>query len=802
MAGGLLAALAAILGLWLTSEDTEVIRPSVDAPTTGAPRLEGLRTQADADGPAAVAVREAPGTAGRFAISGQVLGAAFRPEAGAKVAVRAQARVLAAGETDATGRFHLTVDRFDTRERSYALRASIEGQSATRIIRPGPTDGDHLRVGTLVLGPAHTVPVRVLHEGSPVADAEVHVYLHRPYDRRSHHGLTGEISWTAPSYQTRTSIDGTALLREIPPGATRLLVLQQNRCLRGELVVQVPHLEMATVHVEAARHLRVTVVDRETSEPVRGCHLVVLTEDSEPLSDPLLPLPTDAHGRSVISCLPRTTPLTINVVGPGFVYPYGEGVEPGIVPPEVDRMTIPVPEMSEIRLPIACPDGPVPADGTHVVVVSERGTWGTGLPTDLPPTATIEGEQLVLRTRRGRVRPGFAVLPDGRRGNINGGRQGVVEFRKPYALTVRVLEEGTRLPVPGTVIGVRSIRSWPGRAHLPPRRVDAQGVAHLAPILPARVAVYATYDAELVSPIQQGLNGVERAVDLTTHIGELELLVPRKRVLRIHFREGGRPHLPAGLELFIDWAPGQLTYMPAAWADWDARQGWVDVALRVEADDDEDAYDVAQVLAKAPGYATTAMSIPYPRHDGLLHAQLDLRPAATVHARVLTEDGFRRRVWLFQADDADDRSAESNGREARPETPRETGSLDHKFHGVPPGRYVLCLDHWSLDSPAFDLRPGLNQVTFDARSVGWARGRVQIPEGLDAIDVTVFVRDPATGQRLSVGALDDANFTVAVPGDRTVEVAAEHPDCAPIPAEERFRVRKPTSGIEIVLKRR
>lgn len=726
-------------------------------------------------------------------VRGRVLDDAFRPARGANVSAVVAGKQAGTCTCDEAGAYLLELPGSDSGRHHIGLSASLGSLSASTSLCVVASDDADVLAPTLVLAPGTELPVHVTWRGEGVPGATVHLAWHAPGDPNGGGADWWGFPWRGWMASATTDEHGRAMLGPMPEGDVRLLAVHRDRRLRGEArIAWWSSTRPIELRLEAARDVRVRVFGGSDGMPMQGCRLVLLRDSSDPWGDPQEPARTDAAGESVIPCLPRKCDLTINVVGEGFVYPFGAGMEAGRIPDDVSEFVIRVPNTTEIRLPIQVQEGPLPADGTPVRIEAGIGEWGSEVQTDLPRHATVANGQLVLRVRRDAPQAGRAVLPDGRAALFRAGtkRPRPVIFKRAHDILVRVRDADSGAPIQEAAVGVGRLGSFPGPFVHRPVATGADGTATLKALPAGRYWIRVTPNREAVSGARWGRFGTEAAADLRKGPQTVEVQLPPIRDAAIRVMVGDRPEFPQGMKIYAWTDPGQLGYRRLDRGRWDATRGIVWVPLRARPPTkgvgSEQPDRVASAIVTAPGYAHEWVPIRWDAKEGRFAGTARLKSAAALTAHVSGPDGRRLSATLLRMDPTDGWQEWTTAATALDDRP------DNTFLALPPGTYRLAIDAWDLYGPPFDLAPGKKEVTWDLRESGWVTGRVELPADIDPHGLRIHVEgDPGGEARKTNGN----TFKVRVPGDRPVRVRATHPACTATNGADTIEVRTPSEGL-------
>ncbi|MCA9317162.1 MAG: carboxypeptidase regulatory-like domain-containing protein [Planctomycetes bacterium] len=724
-------------------------------------------------------------------IRGTVLDDDYRPARGANVSAVVAGKHAETCTCNEAGAYLLELSGIDRARSHIGLSALRGGLAASTSIRIAPGSDEEIRAETLVLTPGSKLPVHVTWRGEGVAETTVHAAWHAP-DDPSRSGAW-DFPWRGWVASATTDAHGMAILGPLPDGDVRLLAVHRGQRLRGEVrIASWSSTQAVEVPLEVARDVRVRVLGGTDGTPLEGCRLVLLRDSSDPWGDPQAPARTDAAGESVLPCLPPRCDLTINVVGEGFVYPFGAGMEAGRVPDDVSEFVIHVPDIAEIRLPIQVQEGPFPEDGTPVHIEAGIGEWGSEVQTDLPRHAAVANGQLVLRVRRDARRAGRAVLPDGRAALFRAStkRPEPVIFKRAHELLVRVRDADTGAPVPDAAVGVGRSGSFPGPFVHHAVATEADGTARFQALPAGRYWIAVTANREAVPKARWGRFGTEAAADLREGPQTVDVLLPPVQDAALRVMVGDRPEFPRGMRIYVWTDPGQVGYRPLDRGRWDATAGIVWLPLRARRPTKEVGAEqparAASAIVTAPGFAQEWVPIRWDAKEGRFAGTAKLKPAAALTAHVPGPKGQPLSATLLRLDPVDGWQEWTKAAPTLDDRPANT------YLALPPGTYRLAIDAWDLYGPPFDLSPGGREVTWDLRESGWVTGRVELPADIDPDGLRIHVEGDPDGEARKT---DGNTFKVRVSGNRPVRIRATHPACATTNRGDTIEVRTPADGL-------
>ena len=805
----LLAAIALVVwGLYRVTSDTP---PRSDGPALPAPSPEvpEAELQGRAPLPAAEEASSAPVPPEGVQIVGHVHdGRTPRGVAGARVAASCPGREDWETTTTAEGAFTLLFGAHPKAEETVSLLVRAPDGRATcaaAVVSPGGPDV--VDVGTLVLRAAADLYVKAVRAGEPVPGASVYVSSRaRRYAPRS--GFDPRRTWPGFAHQARTDETGGARLEGVPEGALRVLVLTED-ALRGErFLVWKGGASPVVVELGEGRNLVVTVVRKESGEPVPDCALVLDTPRGY-LEEPGPPGITDADGMAILRGVPNDITFRVSVIGPEWHSAYIRDVTK-YAEPDTREMRVEIPAPLELRIPVVVVDGPALPDGLRVPLeqVSRGRDPRTRL--GLSREGVVEGNELVVALYHIFHERATARLPDGRVGTLRiatdydkeAGRSTVrlpldpIVFTRSRSIEVEVVERETGAPAVG--VSVRPFLKLGDRSP-PPALTNVEGRVTLTGLPAVRGWVSVCSNPDLIRTSRQGVFSQRIDVDLTERDAGVRFDVPAVTTGVLHVTAEGRPGFPPGFQVELWMLSEGLTWRTPPGVVYDTEASEVRFRVRppiVEATPPANgAHRPGTMLLRvsSDAYATEHVRMEAGKP---LVATVDLLPAGSLRTHVVKPEGSTARPRLEQRSADGGWGSVWNG----PVRPYE-GERGDLYLGLRPGRYRLHDGRLSLTSVEVYVRPGPEptDLYWDLTHSEFAEGEILFPAGVEPQGADVFVLPVEGPPRIlsSASATPDGRFRVHVPGDVAVYLRPRHLDCIPDPDQERVVLTKGRSGVRL-----
>lgn len=707
-------------------------------------------------------------------VTGQVVDDARFPVAGARVALGTLDAPLAVSRTSDDGSFELLVDhepsgRYETtiiRAESMDGRCALQRAALFRTIDDEPLDVD---AGSLVLGPAHELSVRVTHAGSPVPHASVEVHV-------GHARLSLATS--------ETDALGELQLDALPTGAVHLVARHADSV--GAAKLMVPDQRLIEIQLDAGLVARFEMIDAATAEPVVGAEIALYELAVVPAALPS-ELPTLGDNEYVTHLLLREIAGVTDDEGraevrdllPGVRYRYAVRAG-GYVDVPLGRAQLPQlllgDERNEIDLqpssgrrvtwPIVAGDLPVPADGTPLQLRWRPGSYVVDPEPPLPIDARVVKGRVVAQGVIGRCQL-LATTPDGAQAHLYVEAEATAGSETSFHASRRIevlVRDARGAPLAGQTIVVVN----QGNNELcEPVRTGQDGVARLEGLTPVLATVG-------LRPGQQarGPGSPIGTVDLEQGDGRLEVTwsPPARSRARLRFSIDGSPRLPGQFQLGGRCAPRVLEEHPESGQ------------LTIDFETPDDGLS-AEVFIQSALYRTARAELTVPADGSEASAHIELWRACVLSVRVDRTGSDHIAILPQHYDEEQARWVGSlyRGR-SYPNGPGD-GFL---FKTTGPGRWRASDEKSGLTSEEVLIEVGdtLREVVLDLASQEWVSGRVEAQEqgqlgrvrvALQRGSETVLYAAPSEWSSLTSVAVVNGAFRIRVPSDEEVGLVALHP---------------------------
>jgi len=723
----------------------------------------------------------------------------LRPEVGEPVEVR----------TGAGGRWAASVVRLAPGKLDVAVSARTDDGRAASAAFAWMPSALRADAGVLVLGHASTLVVRATSSDRPVAGADVYASVVAPWAPPSYAG-TPTRPWVGWPYHARTDASGEARLEGVPDGDVRVVVLAAGP-LRGEARVQAPRKDAAplVVALAAARDIDVEVVEKATGAPVAGARLLVWGEDFFLVAEPVPVEPTAANGHTWIRSAPIGVSWSLNAVWRGAVDPWGAS-KATTIPPDAMRYRLELSGGVRMRFPIAGGDGPVPAEGTLVLVRDLSGDDFVEAGFVREKASVADGHVIVERMGPMEWLRAVGTLADGRIGLLASTRDGgeqvptpqPVRFVRPRTLTVRV-HDAQGNPAPGCAVRLFLVN---GNDWGPARAVDDEGIVVFEGLVPTVFSVRALSSPELVEEGRRCVFSDGEAVDLSAGDAEVDRVVEPVRDAVVSVWVDGAPGIPSQALISVGLQPETLEWTRPSGLEVDRARGEIRFRVRpppARARRPQECH--LEVRLSARGLPAASTSLVLEEATGRLVGRLSLGTGGALVMSVRAPADGGASVYPERLE-ADGRWVPTGAKPA----PVLDGRPDVLYEGIPLGRYRLRDTVSGCVSEVAEVVKGTNPVflSLDLSRSGFAEGTVDLPEGAAVGDARVV----ATAKGIDLEGLDryGPNFTVLppnvfrvrVPGDRPVRLVPAAPGCIPDPAMPELVVEAPGAGLRLRLVRK
>jgi hypothetical protein len=757
--------------------------PAVSPPDKPPPPKEEPKPAAEAPAPVAMTPSIAPAAAGGVAVKGRVVDDRRFPIGGARVTLVRSAQPPLSAIASADGGF-----RFEGIERSapaylpFGLVARApDGRLGIQQSFVPPKGGPEVDAGAVVVGVSSPLAVRVLDGGASVPGARVAVGW----------------GWSWP-FDAVAGADGVARFEALPKQAVSLFAVAESpaRAGRAEVALQGNPPQPVDLALAPARTVEVTVVEKGTEKPIPGATFKVRLQRRSPgmvmESDPgpLPPAaPTDADGRTRIEGTCATDWLSLDEAkAPGY-FPSGFRQRAAVKPGDA-QVRIELVGSRSLRFPVVPGEAPVPPDGAAIVLSAAP---GTGAP-DPVGGARMEGTELVVESATAGYYNAVAAAPDGSRAQLWADDKGTppkeVSFRP--ARTIEILArkaEGT--PAAGVAFALRNQGNNPIGD---PKSTGDDGRVVFDGLYGQLTEVYMLDD-----PAQPWGGRSVGSVDLAKEGGSLEVVIPAKRAFVARVTVDGSARLVP--QMYVNLGGASVSRFEE-----DPAKG----EIRFEAVVDPSTKSITATLNALPYLPATVNVGPLPEGDPI-PLEFALRNGGVLLVEVKTpKDVLGYRLNLQRWDDTKSMwiSANVPGAMMGPGlSPGPDGVA--RAEPLVEGKYRVVESSTGVSTEAVEVRSGGEpaRLSIDVSRQGYAKGKVQIPEGAKMADVRILVKGAGLEAKPPTGGFDnpaprpmpDGTFMVRVPGDRPVTLVPWHPTLVPAAEGGTAEVTEPREDLVLRL---
>lgn len=731
----------------------------------------------------------APGTPGGLVYVGRVVDERRRPIELANVAVHVPGHPDGEARTDANGRFRVALGAATrTATAGTLVVRTRDGRAAVRRADPDsqivgqPTD-----FGTIVVGAAHDLTVRVERDARPVPGARVVVCGPQPLMRTE----LAEVTVDA---------EGRATLTGLPAGQYPVLAVAPGHGRGAALAdLRTPPPGDVVLALSRERVLDVVVVEKTSRTPVAGASLTVSENLEGSGFMPYLPHhtapPTDAAGRTRLEGLGADDPVGLLAEAPGYAGGLRDGRYAQSVPMAAAEFTVELEALRTIAWPVKTGERPVPANGTVFTLFSDDPYARASLPRE----ARMEGGRIVGTGFSLGYFRAVARAPDGAFAPLLPGPSPLegqeTSFFAPRYVDV-VVRRTDGSPATGTWV---VLQGWdmsrdPEGGPVP---VDEEGRARVPFTRAGEAQVFVVSEPTLRTgrPI--------RVVDLHQGPVRLELTLPPERPARLAVRIAGEPGLPA--EYVLQTEGGSVLGIEE-----DPQCGWLTFALSAAPSPTR----TASVRLDARGFTPVSVPLTLEAGSTRLEGSVDLQTAGVFVVRVKKPLDGTNPFTAAQAFDEVRRKWEALP-PLPPPPPGEVGSLNFVeteteqlclYSPVPAGRYRAMDQHTGEVTADVRVGPGLPpaEVVLDLSRAATVKGTVEGPPGFDLSGAQVEIEGVATEGFLlqrpgRSGIGNEGTFQLRVPGSRPVVLRAKHPFLVPDPVLGRVEVTGGRDGVRLRL---
>lgn len=802
----------------IVDADGEATTPEQAPRPANAPELR--TTDAPTARPEAATVVPIP--EGGLRVVGTVHGVSGAPLSGARVDVLVGLRGSTEVTTDAAGRFAVPMEAATVDMHWWGILRARHAEEALfhRFqLRSGPQVPEEDRIG-----PEIDLGVLTLEAGSSV-DLEA---VTPP-------GASGGVTFMVLHADMGTHVvharveadaGGRATLTGVPKGTWRVLA-SADGAGRGEAYVKVPQKEPEVVRVELSeeRTATLTVVDKETQEPIEGAVLDVNEFVQMPHVNTTLPmLPesedavTDAQGRYVFRGLSKLSSLTVYVTADG--YPVNQGYQMRgkaatavtQIRRGVDEARVELQKARTIRWPLVASDElPVPEEGTKITLRSTQ--RGPGLSAGaLPmPSGVIRDGALVVDGMGAGYIHAMASTPDGALARLFC-KDSEADGRETSFIPPRTIEVTLRYPDGAPAEGMFVLVANQGNNPLAtPTETGEDGRAVIKGLYGGPHSL-----AEVrVSPINQRFGGMTiGSVDLTKGDAKLEGTVNRPMPVTLRIRIEGEARLPTITE---EKPTGGVAWqMQGQYQFPDYEVDEAKAEIRFSWRPPPGALKEAHISVTLPGYLPHATKVPVPETPEPIVVDVDLKRAGSIHVTGKPPaDGRRQRIQVQQWNEetrawgTQHLRMASMGGYARVDAEGQV-----LLTPLPAGRYrvIDVANYVSTEPVEVTLGGEPPRVVLDASKAGFVKGVVEAPEGTDLTKLLVHTDggpdfgNPFMGAHgmtppkgLWARVNEKGEFWLRVPGTQSMRIHAEGLGLVPAAEHGHATIKGPKEGIRLVV---
>lgn len=707
---------------------------------------------------------------------GRVVAADFEPAAGASIAATRGGSLIAAAATDQRGEFDIAIPT-PARPIDFLVQATLADSSlAVAEARAHPGSAPVTNVGTLVLGRARALEVRVSRRGAAAAGVSVWLAV----------TPTGTgIPWESPQLtrpwidfyaSSRTNEMGVATFERVPAGSA-LIVATDGRDSRGEAIQPEGSLGVVEIELQSARQLQIDVRDQR-GNPLPACSLVVYA-GADRLLDPWLAVTTDAEGRALLGPLPTGIDLSLDLIHDDFVWPGGPGHAETRVPRAGSTMEIRVPIADVVLVPVAVRDGEPLADSATVAILRSPGDPAGGSFLNLPATAVVEHGFLRVHVRNRAWLRGVVKTADGRTGVIelqpDFGDPGH-RFLPPRAVVLtrgRVLDITVLSSSGGPADGVAVVVRLRNGDLLATVTTDERGAARVEGLPPTQVKVTVAANSALTDSSRWGVFAKSQDVDLDAADRRIDFVVPDEQEAVIRVRVNGVARIPPATTFDARVLPEGDSYRPLPSPQFDATRGEVRFRVRMPTDVASGGPPAVHVRVTAPEHAIHEATLVRAEAGTVWGATIELEPACAMRTSLVGWEPALGFPTLEQR-----RLGRWNRVPRGPDVTSASPST-WTFRRLPPGEYRLSCEHAGISSASVRVVPErTTELRWDLSGRGWVEGVVALPESADPKQLELYVDGVPHRELEGTLILDGTAFRLRVSGDHPVHLAARHPACS------------------------
>jgi len=749
-------------------------------------------------------VETAPTLMSAYRVTGRVVDEGRYPVIGARVTLALTGESAATGISGPAGSFELSL-RVENSGGFYShavIARTNDGRSALGVVAiPEAEVGETLEVdaGTLVLGRAHSLRVKVRMDQAPAPEADVSLAV--GHER-------------VPAGEFVTDSKGDLELSGLPAGVVHLRAKLGEH--GGYSSAFLPEQHEALIALDLVDDVDVQVISTTTGAALPGVTLTVNEEYFAPSalrSDPTRLMegeslrsggwsgvtnPTDAEGFSRIEGLSPGMTYRLTASGDGYKSGIREQASTAKIRHDSEFVLLELTpeERRQLTWPIVSGELPVPSDGTVMHFRHLQGRYSPSWMPSLPQPCSVANSALSLDAIPN-LHEFLAVDPNGALALVSSYRTGdfgsEISFRKPRPFEVRVLDpDGAE---------VEGVRVWLRRSGLQfggeERLTDASGRAVYEGLYGGQAEIHVRAPKES----RLGAEGGHR-VDLESGEDVLEIRLEQELARRVRGRLAvtidRAPRLPGRFQLRARGGVEIVEELP--------ERGELVLDLNPEPGDSE-----IQVWLNAVGFvgATAVFPLLDDARESLASVELDRTALLIADVRPPAEGYVRIQAQFFD---------EMLGTWSSQRTAASMRGLSRAngpdglfiFSETTPGVWRVLDERSGLASSPVTLNAGDPEawVELNLAVIEWVTGTVVVDDPAELPLARVLAEGSEAGSNFKwrpglwppVGAwVADGTFKISVPNDRETTLVAWHPWLVPDENSGRATVRGGQDGVVLKL---
>ncbi len=705
-----------------------------------------------------------PDELGGILVKGRVLDDRRRPVADAEVVARFKDRDKIATKTDANGEYQFYAG--DAPETGWAM-------GLVRANAPGPLtgvsgmwlsqqSGEVVVVNPIILGTAHKLAVHVVHQEAPVPNADVVVTS----------TVWGQMT---PVAEGKTNEAGVFEASLLPEGNVTALCAAKGYG-RGQKMVTLPRTSKDVFKVELPeeRIIELTVVDKETEEPIPGAKVSVQGNfgniNASGMLPPLEVEPTNEEGKTRVTGLTPKKTYRFVAEAQGYPKPNPWGGTPSnSVKADDTEGTIKLGKFRTVTFPIA-DNAKVdpPPDGTELRV--ELQFWMRNFASKEMKAYMKDGELVIEGLpdswMNGRVvaenaEAAFWCQAGAEKGNP-------VSFAASRKVTIAIKEKGA-----GPVADARiRLQGSMAMQTMEPMTTDPEGKVEVDVQDGIQVQVYMLPPHQAWGGAMIGNFKIEEGKDLY----EIDMEPEAPIVIRINI--DGEDRLPPQFNVTIGGAwknVNEITEDPDA--------GELRVAHRWSEQQIESEKPVP-VIVNAQGYLQGKAEIVPGKGQAEQTVKVEMPAAGTVIVYVEKPSDGSYNLQLQKWNDETQKWDHSGGNSGfNPMSGNRAGGRaddgSQKFEGLKAGTYRARDATSRIESNSVEVTLGgpPSEIMLDLTTSVWIEGKVEVPEGESAQQTRILVQGQDDPANQWAGRRPDqkGNFKIRGVAGQEVMLMVRHP---------------------------